>query len=500
MIVSAPAPGGVGRLVKILAGVALALAAYALLGQSGLTEPGRRTAAAALLIATWWVTEALPLEATGLLPIALFPILGISDIKEATASYANQIVFLFLGGMLLGQAMEAWNLHRRFALMTLRVFGGGPSMIIGGFLVATAFVSLWVSNLAAAAMMAPIALSVAATLTFDREDHAATFRASLMLAVAFGASIGGLGTLIGTPPTAQFAVFMEEKLHRPISFLEWLQVGLPIQLVMLPLAWAVLTLVAFRVRGGSGRAGRETIAREQAAMGPWTRPQVLVSLVFLGAGLGWILTPLLAKWDALQGTLAASILSRVTDAGIAIVCAMALFIIPARRPDGHALLTWRDAEKTHWGILLLFGGGLSLADALARHKVDAYIASLAGPLEGAPLFLVLWAFAVGAIILTEFASNTALVAAALPVALGISHRIGVAPEVLLVNVTLAASLGFMLPAGTPPNAVVYSTRLVTMRQMMKAGAWLDVASSLVVPALVWACLKLGLLPGAQVTM
>lgn len=488
------------RLAKVLGGVLLAAIAYGLLGDSGLTELGRRTAAAALLIATWWVTEALPLEATGLAPIALFPLLGIADIKEATAPYANQIVFLFLGGMLLGQAMETWNLHRRFALTTLRVFGGGPSRVIGGFLVATAFVSLWVSNLAAAAMMAPIALSVARTLTFDREEHAATFRASLMLAVAFGASIGGLGTLIGTPPTAQFAQFMEVNLRQPVSFLEWLKVGVPLQAVMLPLAWLVLTVLAFRVRGGSGHAGADVVAHERAEMGPWTRPQVLVSVVFLAAGLGWVLTPLLAKWHVLKDTMAGALLSRVSDAGVAMVCALAMFIIPVRRPDGNALMTWRDAEKVHWGILLLFGGGLSLAEAIARHKVDVYIASLAGPLEGAPLFLVLWVFAVGAIVLTEFASNTALVAAALPVALGIARRLGVPPEVLLVNVTLAASLGFMLPAGTPPNAVVYSTQMVSMRQMMKAGAWLDVASSLVVPALVWLCLKLGLLPGAQVTM
>lgn len=486
---------GAMRVLKLAAGVLAAFVAYVLLGNTGLTEEGRRTAAAGLLIAVWWVTEALPLEATGLVPLALFPVLGVATIKEAATPYADQIVFLFLGGMLLGQAMETWNLHRRLALTTLRVFGGSTRGLVGGFLVATAFVSLWVSNLAAAAMMAPIAISVAGAVTHRDERYARTFRAALMLAVAFGSSIGGLGTLIGTPPTAQFAAFMSKQVGRDVSFLEWLKIGVPLQLVMLPLTWFVLTFVAFRVRGGGD--ARTIVARHEAELGGWTREQVLVGAAFLLAAVAWMARPFLLDLEALKDTPTLAVIQRVSDAGIAVACAMLLFIIPARRTDEPGgLLTWRDAEKTHWGVLLLFGGGLSLADAISRHGVDKYIASLSGPLEGAPLLLILWAFAIVAIILTEFASNTALVAAGLPVALGVAEKLGVPPAVMLVNLTLAASLGFMMPAGTPPNAVVFATRMVTMRQMMRGGLLLDIAASILVPVLVYACHKLGVLPGA----
>ncbi|GJQ30102.1 MAG: di- and tricarboxylate transporter [Phycisphaerae bacterium] len=485
------------RSLKLALGVAVALALYALLGPStGFSEQARRTAAAAALIAVWWVTEALPLEATGLLPIALFPLLGIADLKQASAPYANNVIFLFLAGMLLGQAMETWNLHRRLALGVLRAFGQGPAMLVGGFLVATAFVSMWVSNLAASVMMAPIALSVATA--FSVRDAGPSFRPALLLAVAFGASIGGLGTLIGTPPTAQFAAFMAADVNRPVTFLEWLKIGLPLQAVMLPLAWLILTRLAFRV---PARAARVEGSHAATDLGPWSWEERAVAIVFLLAAAGWIFTPVLAKWSALDGTLAGAILARVTDTGVGVTCAIALFIIPARtrtdqpNPTPRGLLTWRDAEKVHWGVLLLFGGGLSLAETLTRHGVDARLAHLAEPLHSLPLFFTLWIITLGAIILTEFASNTALVAAGLPIALGMSKALGVAPEVLLVTITLAASLGFMLPAGTPPNAVVFATRQVTMRQMMRGGLLLDLAASLLVPLLVLACAKAGVLPG-----
>lgn len=481
---------GLLRMVKLLAGLALAMGVYALLGpDSGFTELARRTAAAGVLIAVWWVTEAVPLEATGLLPIAVFPLLGIADIKQATGPYANPVIYLFLAGMLLGRAMEVWGLHRRLAVATLRAFGGGPAMLVGGFLVATAFVSMWVSNLAAAVMMAPIALSVANT--YAERDAGVSFRPALLLAVAFGSSIGGLGTLIGTPPTAQFAAFMTDQVGHTVTFVEWLKVGLPLQAVILPLAWFILTVVAFKVPRRAAVIGDA----QHAPPGPWAWEEIAVGVVFLAAGAGWILTPLLAKWSAIEGTLAASLLSRVTDTGVGVVCALALFVIPAKARPGTGLLTWTDAEKVHWGVLLLFGGGLALAEALTRHGVDAKLATFAQPLQGLPLFVTLWIISLGAIILTEFASNTALVAAGLPIALGMSKALGLPPEVLLVTITLAASLGFMMPAGTPPNAVIFATRLVTIRQMMRGGLLLDLAASVLVPALVLTCAKLGVLPG-----
>lgn len=488
---------GVRRTLALAAGALAAGLAYALLGpESGLTEAGRRTAAAGVLIGVWWVTEALSLEATGLLPLALFPVLGIADGKQTAAAYANPTIFLFLAGMILGQAMETWALHKRVALATLRVFGRGPAMLVGGFLVSTAFVSMWVSNLAAAVMMAPIALSVAKA--FDEREAGASFCPALLLAVAFGASIGGLGTLIGTPPTAQFAAFMASEMKRPVSFAEWLGVGLSLMAVMLPVAWAVLAVVAFRVPRRADGATAFDPDRARRDLGAWTREQILVALVFVLAGCGWVFAPLAAQWDVLEGTVAAAVLGTCSDTVVGIACVLLLFLLPARAAPGEGargLLVWRDVEKVHWGVLLLFGGGLALAEALTRHGVDARLAALAQPLAGLPLFVLLWIIALCAILLTEFASNTALVAAGLPVALALSGALGVPPEVLLVTVTLAASLGFMLPAGTPPNAAIYATRMVTMRQMMRGGLLLDLAASVVVPTLVLAAKALGVLPG-----
>jgi sodium-dependent dicarboxylate transporter 2/3/5 len=304
-----------------------------------------------------------------------------------------------------------------------------------------------------------------------------------------------VGTVIGTPPIAQYAAYTKVTTGHAVTFLSWLRLGLPVLAVVLALTWVVLTRVAFRVPTGAIPGVREQIAAQRRGLGPWSAGAVLTVAVFALAAVAWVGVPLLARAPFLAGTGAAGVLARTTDASIAIAATILLFVLPVDARRGEFVMDWREGRKVPWGILLLFGGGLSLATALTAHGVDAYIASLAGPLHHVPLLVVLIALSLAAIVLTEFASNTALVAAGLPVAGAIAERLGLPPAVLLVTVTLSASLGFMLPGGTAPNALVFASGRVTMRQMMKAGLWLDVACSLGVPFVVYGAYRLGLLPG-----
>lgn len=450
----------------------------------GLSYGARVVAGTAVLMGIWWMTEALAIEVTGLVPLALVPALGAVPMGEVAAAYADRVIFLFLGGMLLGAAMERWDLHRRLALGVLRMCGGGGARLVGGFLVASAFISMWVSNTASAVMMLPIAVSVGQVVSRGAsagdERSLVDFRAALMLAVAYGASIGGVGTLIGTPPTAQFAAFMDREYGRPVSFAGWMLIGVPVLLVVLPAAWLVLTRVALRVRLPEGLGMREYLDGEARALGRMSREQVSVLAVFLCAGAGWVSS----RWTG------------IPDESIAIGAALALFLLRAPASEGGAVLTWREASRVPWGVLLLFGGGLSLASCMSKTGLDRAIAGLAGGLGGVPLPVLLLVLALCAVALTEFATNTALVALALPIIASVGQSLPVDPAAALLAVTLAASLGFMLPAGTAPNALAYSTGLVSMRQMVRAGLWLDLLCAFLVPFVVMAALWLGVLPGA----
>ncbi len=437
----------------------------------GLTHAGRATAAVGALMAVWWMTEAIPVEATGLVPLTLFPILKIAPVSQAAGPYADKVIFLFLGGMILGAALERWGLHTRAAMFVVGRVGASPRRLVLGVLLATAVISMWVSNTAAAVLMLPIGASLSALLGEPGKRHAAP----IVLAVAYGASIGGLGTLIGTPPTAQFAAFAEKSLARPVTFAEWMGFGVPVMAVLLVLAYVVLTRVAFRVPGGSGAGVREALRARSP--GAWSRGEIVSLIVFVAAGALWSTTAF----------------TRLDDATIAIGAALALFLIPVE--GGRAALTWREAEKLPWGVLLLFGGGLSLAAALSAHGVDRFVAGHAQALSGLPVYALLLVVALATILLSELASNTALVAVMLPIAGAVAPGVGVPEAVLLVTVTLSGSLGFMLPPATPPNAIVFASGRVSMRTMIHAGVWMDAACALLVPAIVLAAWKLGILPG-----
>lgn len=498
------------RRVGLVAGPLLALALYLLLperftGVSGevqsLGHGGRATLAVMGWMAVWWLTEAIDVAATALLPLAAFPLFGILPMAEAAAPYGSDLVFLFMGGFIIALAMQRWGLDRRIALATLRLVGPRPPAIIGGFMVATAGMSMWVSNTATTGVMLPIALSVIELLRRQANPGAGlhadgvdgrNFATALMLSVAYSASIGGIATIIGTPTNGILVQFMAKTYGREIGFAQWLAVGLPVTLLMLPVAWLLLTRVLFPVRIRAVEGGRELFAREYAALGPMQHGEWVTLVVFLAAAFAWITRPWLAAITLGAGEAAWQPLAGLSDAGVAMTAALLLFVIPVRTGGGAAppvrafAMDWPTAEKLPWGVLMLFGGGLSLAAAVQGNAVAEFIGAQASVLGGMPTIVVVLAVTTVVIFLTELTSNAATVATLVPILAGLATGIGVVPVALLVPATIAASCAFMLPAGTPPNAIVFGSGHLTIAQMARAGFWLNIAGIAIITGLTWA--------------
>ncbi len=465
-----------------LGGMALgplgALVLLAIPAPAGLDSAAWSTAAVAVWMAVWWATEAVPVAATALLPLALFPLLGVSDIKQAAAPFANPLIFLFLGGFLIALSLQRWDLHRRIALHIVTFAGSRPTALLGGIMLATACLSMWISNTATAMMMMPIAASLVVILRpSDRApggSDESRFATALMLATAYAASIGGLATLVGSPPNALLAAFMSQTYGVEIGFAQWMLVGLPVTAVMLPLTWFVLTKIVFRFQLDEQGRGGPMIAEALRAMGPMTRPEKRVAGVFALVAALWITNPLLAAWVG-PGTF--------SDAGIAISGALLLFVIPADWKQKVFLLDWAWARRAPWEILILFGGGLSLAQAVDKTGLATWIGGGLAILGDWPVILLV-AAAVGLVIfLTELTSNTATTAAFLPVLGAVAVQAELAPLLLTVPAALAASCAFMLPVATPPNAIVFGSGHVTIAQMMRAGLLLNLLGMLVITAL-----------------
>lgn len=437
------------------------------------------TAAVSLWMAIWWITEAIPIPATALLPIVLFPVLGIRSIGEATAPYAHPIIFLFMGGFLLAQALQRWGLHRRLALHIIQHVGTRPGRLILGFLLASAFLSLWVSNTATALMMLPIAFSVLELLEARVAKPSAlqAWEAALVLSIACGCNIGGMGTLIGTPPNALLAGFMNENYGYELSFAAWLPLGLPVVVLGLLLTYLLLIYQLFPQGRRLQVEARELIRQEVEALGPMQPAERRVGLVFGVTALLWIGQPLLSRW-----------MPGLSDATIAIGAALVLFLLPAGQ--GHRLLDWESARTLPWGILLLFGGGLSMADAITDTGLARWIGAQVGGLAGWPPFLIVLLTTGTMVFLTEITSNTAVTAAFLPVLASAAIGLGQNPLLLAVPATLGASCAFMLPVATPPNAVVYSTGRVSMVEMARAGLWLNLTFILLLTSLAFILLPL----------
>ncbi|HPG22216.1 MAG TPA: SLC13 family permease [Amaricoccus sp.] len=485
-------------------GLVVALLVWLLLGGSeGLSPDARWVAAVGTLMAIWWMTEAIPLSATSLLPIVLIPMLTERTVGEATAPYASSIVFLFLGGFLIAIAMEKWNLHRRVALLTLRRVGVEPKRIVLGLMLATGFLSMWVSNTATTLMMLPIGLSVLALVTERsgpgavekipehehhhlghvdpvRDDNLRRFGVCLTLAIAWSATMGGLGTLLGSPPNAIVAGYAADELGRDIGFLEWMMLGLPLAIVFIFIGWFMMTRVLYPFRIAEIPGGRQMIDEEIAKLGPLGQGEKMVMIVFGSAAFLWVVPGLLASIPGVGALLGP--LGDLDDTAIAIAAGIAMFILPGRGRT-VMVLDWKDAEDgLPWGVLLLFGGGLSLAGAVAATGLDGWFGEQVTGLGALPPVLLVAAVVGIVLFLTEITSNTATAATFIPILGGVAVGIGADAMSLLIPAAFAATCAFMLPVGTPPNAIVFGTGAVTIGQMARGGVVLNLIGIVLITA------------------
>ncbi len=467
------------RIAALVAGPCLSIALFLAPAPAGVSAEAWAVTAITALMIIWWMTEAVPLATTALLPVVLFPIVGVMDIKSTTASYAHPLIFLFLGGFMLARAMERWQLHKRIAFYALRLAGGQPDRLILSVMCVTAFLSMWVSNTATAMMMLPIGQSIVAHLTghmkggYERDSE--NFSAALMLGIAYAATIGGMGTLIGTPPNALFAGFMSEAYSVKVGFAQWMLVGVPVVIVLLPVTWLTLARLIFRFSIPENPAGEEIAMAEESEAAPLSRGEILVAIVMSLTALAWVLAPLISKLFPFLA---------LSDSGIAILAAVLLFIVPVDLSKRRFLLSWDEAIQLRWDVLILFGGGLALASAMTESGLVSAIASAMSIFATYPLVLLVPAVMIVVVYLGELASNTAMAAIFLPIAGAFAIGVGADPMVLALPVALAASLGFMLPVATPPNAIIFGSGAVTGHQMLKAGALLDVVSIVIVAVVV----------------
>jgi solute carrier family 13 (sodium-dependent dicarboxylate transporter), member 2/3/5 len=465
------------RFSSILLGPALFAAAWAV-QPFGLDVPQAKVLGVVAWMLTWWIAEVVPMGVTSLLPIMLFPLLGVLSLEKTCVAYSNRYVFLFLGGFLIALAMEKWNLHRRLALNIVNRTGTSANHIILGFMLASYFISMWISNTATTLMMLPIATSVVTLLVNDPRPSRGTrnFSTALMLSIAYGASIGGIATLVGSPPNASMAGILDKSFSHTVSFFEWMKWGLPFSLALLLLAYWVMVHVVFPNRLGKFELGHTIIQSELALLGPWKREEKIVFGIFITTALLWIVQEPISQVLKPMGI-------EFSDTVIAVVLGCSMFLIPASNRSEN-LLEWRDTEKLPWGVLLMFGGGMSLAVAFDQSGLVAVITHHMTGLQTGNQFLFVSMLCAVGLIITALMSNIAMVNIFVPVVAALAVGSGVSPEVFAIPVTIAASCDFMFPMSTPPNAIAYSSGHIKSRDMLKAGVVLNVISLLLLMALV----------------
>ena len=460
-------------------------------GQSVVLASAARTAAAvAVWMAVWWITEAIAVYATALIPLAAFPLTGAASIKVTAAAYGHELIYLFLGGFILALALERCGLHRRFALTTLKAVGTRPTRIIAAFMFIAAFLSMWVTNTATTIMLLPVALSIIKLIdessgeAEDSQDGGARrhFPICLLLAIAYAATIGGIGTIIGTAPNVFLVSYIRTQMNIEISFALWMAFGVPFVIVFLPVVWWLLSRVIYRVSNCAIVGVDELLERLHAELGPMTRAEKMTLVIFLLTAGTWVTRPLLAKISIGDITP----LAGLTDSGIAIITALVLFVTPVRLAEREFLMDWPTAVKLPWGVLILFGGGLSLAATLDRTGFSAFLGSQAAVLSSFPMLLVVAIVTGMMIFLTELTSNTATTATLVPVLYAVAIGLDIDPFLLIVPAGIAASCAFMLPVATPPNAIVFGSGLVSIPQMSRAGFWLNLVAILLIPLMAWA--------------
>ena len=444
----------------------------------GLSFEAKCILASTVWMAVWWVTECVPISVTALLPIVLFPLTGGMDLATTTAAYGHKLVFLFVGGFLIALAIEKWDLHKRLALNIIRVTGSNKSRVILGFMLATAFLSMWISNTATSIMILPVGLAIISQLKDDPktiENENEFFGKSLMIAIAYSASIGGMATLIGTPPNMVLAGVVEESYGIKLNMFDWMKFGVPLSSFLLIICWLYLTKIAFKFKNEEFSAGRDEIQRQIKKLGRFSNEEIKVLVVFTLTALGWIF----------RGSIE-TIFPMIDDTIIAIFFAVTLFIIPTKNQKTNTtLLVWNDTVKLPWGILILFGGGMAIASAFGKSGLALWIADLLQNLNDVSLFLVILIIVTSINLLTEVTSNMATTAMLLPVLVTIALAIEVHPYFLLVAATLAASCAFMLPISTPPNAVVFGSGFLKIEDMFKKGVWMNLISIITITLVVY---------------
>ncbi len=436
---------------------------------SGLSAGGWAVAALGVWMAIWWATEAVPLFATALLPLLFLPLLGISNLGAAAAPFANPVVFLLFGGFLIALAVERWNLHRRVAFHIILWVGNRPLNLVGGVMLATAALSMWISNTATTVMMLPIATSLVAVVVPEGREHGRdgrNFAAAMLLGVAYAASIGGMATLIGTPPNALTASYLGQAFDIKVSFAEWMAVGVPISATLLAAAFFILTRLALPFSAKLASTEQHVVADMLKAMGPMSVPEKRVASVFLAVVAVWILSPLIAHLTGIA----------MSDTGIAIAGVVALCAIPAGTERRAFLLDLPTARKAPYDILILFGGGLSLAQAIETSGLALWIGNGLSFLHDMPIVVLLAGVTLLVIFISEVMSNTATAAAFLPIAGSLALGAEASPVLIAFAVGLAASGAFMLPVGTLPNALVFGTGHIPLPRMLHAGLYLNLAA------------------------
>jgi len=449
--------------VNILIGVGLFTLILFLPAPEGMSESAWNLAAVTVLLAYWWSSEALPVPITSLLPIVMFPTFAITTIGEATAPYAAPTIFLLMGGFIMATGLARWNLHRRIALNVLVRVGNNPTALIGGFMAVTALISMWISNTASTLMMLPIALSLASEIVKKRDAKTTGFILCLVLGVAYGANIGGFGTPIGTPPNLLVVAFMKENYGIDVSFLSWMMFGVPATLVMLPVVCLVLTKWAYPFDLAENSIAQDMLQEELAEMGPMSVPEKRMAMTFAFIACCWIFrTPVQKNLETMLW---------LSDALIAVAGAMLMFVIPSGsdHKKHSKLLNWETADSIPWGVLLLFGGGLSLAAAVKSTGLAIWIGNELAIIGAYDLIIIMFILVSLVVFLTELTSNTATVATLLPILGALAVATGIDPMLLFVPVAVSASCAFMLPVATAPNAVIFSSGEVTIPQMATAG-------------------------------
>ena len=466
------------NILGLILGPILFLVIMIFVDAEGLSFEAKCILASTAWMAIWWVTECVPISVTALLPIVLFPLTGGMDLATTTAAYGHKLVFLFVGGFLIALAIEKWHLHKRLALNIIRVTGSNKSRVILGFMLATAFLSMWISNTATSIMILPVGLAIISQLKDDPktvENENEVFGKSLMIAIAYSASIGGMATLIGTPPNMVLAGVVEESYGIKLNMFDWMKFGVPLSSFLLFVCWLYLTKIAFKFKNEEFSAGRDEIQKQIKKLGKFSNEEIKVLVVFTLTALGWIF----------RGSIE-TIFPMIDDTIIAIFFAVTLFIIPTKNQKTNTtLLVWNDTVKLPWGILILFGGGMAIASAFGKSGLALWIADLLTNLNDVSLFLIILIIVTSINLLTEVTSNMATTAMLLPVLVTIALAIDVHPYFLLVAATLAASCAFMLPISTPPNAVVFGSGFLKIEDMFKKGVWMNLISIITITLVVY---------------